>query len=306
MSDRNSNLSLVLAVLIGLSGVVLLSRWIEQHKPQVASVDDEQTFYVSAPVARRLSLCFNGLVADWYWMRSLQYLGGKIIAYVETHPGYVQMDDLSELDLRMLPRFLDSATTLDPQFLAVYEFGGVLLPSINEEEAIRLLKKGIAANPDKWRLYHLLGYIYWQSQRFPEAADIYARGAKAPGAPAWVEALAARMHADGGSRATAREMYQRLDRDSDDKNIRKMAHSRLLQLQSFDERDLIRKILSAYSTKTGHCPQSWKEVSDPLRRSGLPVDARSGDPIDPAGFPYLLTQNGCDVDLDPKTSVPYK
>ncbi len=110
----------------------------------------------------------------------------------------------------------------------------------------------------------------------------------------------------GCRRATAREMYQRLDRDSDDKNIRKMAHSRLLQLQSFDERDLIRKILSAYSAKTGHCPQTWKEVSDPLRRSGLPVDARAGDPIDPAGFPYLLTQNGCDVDLDQKTSVPYK
>jgi hypothetical protein len=114
------------------------------------------------------------------------------------------------------------------------------------------------------------------------------------------------MHADGGSRATAREMYQRLDRESDDKNIRIMAHSRLLQLQSFDDRDLIRKILSAYSTKTGRCPQSWKEVFDLLRRSGLNVDARSGDPIDPAGFPYRLTQNGCDVDLDQKTSVPYK
>jgi tetratricopeptide (TPR) repeat protein len=239
-------------------------------------------------------------------MRSLQYVGRKTIAYEEAHPGNIQLDDLSAVDLKMLPKLIEFATTLDPQFIAVYEYGGVLLPAINEAEAIGLLKKGIAANPDEWRLYHLLGYIYWQSSRFPEAAAVYQRGSKAPGAPAWVEALAAKMTAEGGSRATAREMYQRLNRESDDQYIREMAHSRLLQLQSFDERDLIRKILSAYSAKTGHCPQTWKEVADPLRRSGLAVDSRTGDPVDPAAFPYLLTQNGCDVDLDRKSLVPYK
>jgi tetratricopeptide (TPR) repeat protein len=303
---RASNLSLVLVVLIGLSGAVFLSRWIEQHRPRVASSDNEETFYVTAPVARRLSLGFNGLVADWYWMQSLQYVGRKTIAYAEAHPGNILLDDLRAVDLKMLPKLIDFATTLDPQFIAVYEYGGVLLPSINEEEAIRLLKKGIAANPDEWRLYHLLGYIYWQSNKFPEAAAVYERGSKAPGAPAWVEALAAKMTAEGGSRSTAREMYQRLYRESDDQYIRKMAESRLQQLQSFDERDLIRKILSAYSTKTGHCPQTWKEVAEPLRRSGLKVNARSGEPVDPAGSPYLLTKNGCDVDLDQKSLVPYK
>jgi tetratricopeptide (TPR) repeat protein len=303
---RASKPSLVLVVLIGLSGVVFLSRWIEQHRPRVEPSDDEQTFYTTAPVARRLSLGFNGLVADWYWMRSLQYVGRKTIAYAETHPGNIQLDDLSALDLKTLPKLLDFATTLDPQFIAVYEYGGVLLPSINEKEAIHLLKKGIAANPDEWRLYHHLGYIYWQSSQFPEAAAVYAQGAKAPGAPAWLEALAAKMNAEGGSRATAREMYQRLDRESDDQFIREMAHSRLLQLQSFDERDLIRKLLSAFSAKTGHCPQNWKMVADPLRRLGLAVDERSGEPIDPAGFPYVLTQNGCDVDLGHKSLVPYK
>ena len=196
--------------------------------------------------------------------------------------------------------------TTEPQFLAVYEFGGVLLPSIDKEEAIRLLKKGIAANPNEWRLYHLLGYIYWQSNQFPEAAEIYQRGAKAPGAPAWMEALAARMNADGGSRGTAREMYQQVYRESEDPNIREMAHSRLLQLQSFDERDVIRKVLSAFSARAGRCPQTWREVSDPLRRSGLPVDLQSGEPLDPAGFPYLLTQNGCEVDLHRKSQVPYR
>jgi hypothetical protein len=121
-----------------------------------------------------------------------------------------------------------------------------------------------------------------------------------------LEALAANMTADGGSRATAREMYQRLNRESDDQNIREMAHSRLQQLQSFDERDLIRKILSAFSAKAGHCPRTWKEVAEPLERSGLAVDARSGAPVDPAAFPYVLTQNGCDVELDQETLMPYK
>src|SRR5207248_7957270 len=142
-------------------------------------------------VARRMSIGFNGLVADWYWMRALQYVGRKLIAY----QGDLQLDDLSPVGLSQLAPLLDSATMLDPQFIPAYEYGAVVLPSIDVEAAIKLIQKGIAANPQTWRLYHQLGYIYWQQGRFQEASEAYRQGAQIASAPAWMHAMAAQMAA---------------------------------------------------------------------------------------------------------------
>lgn len=79
-----------------------------------------------------------------------------------------------------------------------------------------------------------------------------------------------------------------------------------MQVDSFDERDVIRKVLGEYSARAGHCASSWKEVSVLLRARQLRVDAITGAPVDPAGTPYRLVQNGCDVDLDPRSAVPFR
>ena len=156
-----------------------LNRWIEKRRPPVDSAMEEEKLYVTGTAARRMSLSFNGLIADWYWMRSLQYVGRKVN---RSRASKVQLDDLAALDLKLLYPLLDTATTLDPQFIAVYEYGGVVLPAINDEDAIKLLKEGIENNPSEWRLFHHLGYIYWQRGDYKTASEIYAEGAKLPGA----------------------------------------------------------------------------------------------------------------------------
>ena len=113
------------------------------------------------------------------------------------------------------------------------------------------------------------------------------------------------MLAEGGSRTTAREIYLRMYEQAGDDKVRDMARRRLLQLDSLDQQDVIRKILSGYSGKAGHCPTTWRAIELFLRASRFQVDA-SGAPLDPAGTPYRLVKNGCDVDLDPKSEVPYK
>jgi len=60
----------------------------------------------------------------------------------------------------LLPSLLRIATTLDPQFMAPYEYGAMVLPTFNRDEAIALLQYGIEQNPKAWRLYQHLGYIY--------------------------------------------------------------------------------------------------------------------------------------------------
>jgi tetratricopeptide (TPR) repeat protein len=162
------------------------------------------------------------------------------------------------------------------------------------QEAIRITRKGIDANPNAWRLYQHLGYIYWQQHDFATAAEVYGRGAEVPGAPAWMHAMRARMAVEGGSRETAREIYTRMFEQSADEKVKDMAHKRLLQLDSFDQRDGLRKLLVAYQTRVGRCPASWREINFP------------GAPQDPSGVPYVLKPGKCEVDLGQGSEIPIR
>src|SRR5260370_25317012 len=155
---------------------------------------------------KRLTLAVNGIASDWYWMRSLQYVGRKMVAYEDTHTGNLDLNSLSFLDLRLLPSLLRMTTTLDPQFLEAYYYGALILPSLNPDEAISLLNQGIAANPHVWRLYQHLGYIYWQRGDYNKASAVYPAGAKIPGVPPLVMAVRARLDAEGGGRQDAHDI----------------------------------------------------------------------------------------------------
>jgi tetratricopeptide (TPR) repeat protein len=248
-----------------------------------------------------MSLGFNGLAADWYWMRSLQYVGKKLI----NSTGDMSLDDLSGLNMKLLAPLLDTATTLDPEFTEPYEYAAVVLPAIDVQQALRLTQKGINANPNAWRLYHHLGYIYWRQGQYQLASETYSRGAQIPGAPAWMEAMKAKLLSEGGSRSTAREIYTRMYEQSTDDKVKDMARKRLLQLDSLDQRDSLRKLFAAFQARTGRCPTSWKELDPVLRASRVPLDA-SGAPLDPSGVPYVLRAGACEVDLDPKSEIPMK
>ncbi len=283
----------------GMLCVFLLARWIDSHKPAVDAHVEDEKIYLRGTAVKRISLGFNGLVADWYWMRSLQYVGRKIIDLPENVP----LDNLGQLNLKLLAPLLDAATTLDPEFMEPYEYAAVVLPDVDIQEAIRITKKGIAANPTAWRLYQHLGYIYWQQHDFKTASETYAQGATLPGAPVWLRAMTARMAAEGGSRNTAREIYTRMYEQAEETNVRNMARLRLLQLDYLEQRDGFRKIIAAYKARAGHCPVAWRELEPVLRALRIPQDT-SGAPLDPVGIPYLLEKDGCDVKLDPKSEIP--
>jgi len=300
MNDRTKTLALALVVVIGMTCVALLVRRIDTLRPPEDPQAIDESLYLDGKTARRISLGFNGLAADWYWMRSLQYVGRKII-----NDRDVPLDNLRLLNLKLLAPLLDTATTLDPEFLDPYEYAAIVLPVINVNDAIRITKKGIDANPNAWRLYHHLGYIYWQQHDYQAASEIYGRGAQIPGAPAWMEAMKAKMAADGGSRATAREIYTRMYEGAADEKVKDMARKRLLQLDSLDQRDGLRKLFAAYQARTGKCPSSWKEIEPVFRALHIAVDA-SGAPLDPSGAPYVLRAGACDVDPDPKSEIPVK
>ena len=301
-NERLKNVTLGLVVVVGITSAALLVRWTDSLRPPVDPNAIDESLYLNGKTARRISLGFNGLAADWYWMRSLQYVGTKLL----NSTGDISLDDLSGLNMKLLAPLLDTATTLDPEFIEPYEYAAVVLPAIDVQQAIRLTEKGINANPNAWRLYHHLGYIYWRQGQYQLASETYERGAQIPGAPAWMQAMKAKLLSEGGSRSTAREIYTRMYEQSSDDQVKEMARKHLLQLDSLDQRDGLQKLFTAYRTRTGKCPDSWRELEPTFRALRIPMDG-SGAPLDPSGAPYLLKAGACEVELDPqKTQVPLK
>ncbi|MCA1629504.1 MAG: tetratricopeptide repeat protein [Acidobacteria bacterium] len=297
---RRRELPLAALLVACLGAAVGVARWMDARRPpqtEIAQVSDE--LYVTPQVARRMSLGFNGLAADWYWLRTLQYVGRKLAA----HHGQVQIDDLSSVNLKILAPLLENATTLDPQFLAAYEYGAVVLPAVDTDAAIRLVNKGIEANPKAWRLRTNLGYIYWQQGRYREASEAYGAASRVEGAPAWVAAMSAQMSTKGGSRETARAIYETMLRTTEEARTKEMALNRLAQLRSLDETDALRRILTAYRERAGgRCPSDWREIAPALRAARFAQDA-SGAPLDPGDVPYHFLADRCDVELGAESKV---
>lgn len=293
------------AIAAGLAAAFAIGGFISGIKPGLPEGYEDEDLLVSAERMRGFTMGLEGLIADWYWMRSLQYLGDKVIKGKED----VAIDDLRDLNPRLLYPLLDSATSMDPHFLAAYYFGAVVLPAIDPGQAVKIAEKGIANNPREWRLYQHLGFIYWKTGDYATAAEIYDKGASLEGTPPFMKMMAARMRTEGGSRETARRIYAEMAESSEDPRIREMASLRLLEIDSMFEREALQQVADSAKAQGADCSSSrfWKEVSAKARGlrtsegKALRFDASSGVPVDPAGVPYL-TDGACRVVIDSKNS----
>ena len=120
------------------------------------------------------------------------------------------------------------------------------------------------------------------------------------------------MKTEGGSRATARTIYEQMRDESPDEQIRNNAALRLLQFDSLDERDAIQKALNNFKTKNNRCAKNWREIIPLLQMEKLPngkdfqIDTDE-NLVDPSGAPYILDEQNCAVKLDEeKTKIPLK
>ncbi len=298
-------------IALGLVGVFLLSGFTERARPPLPDGYADEDLALQGARLKGFSPGFEGLLADWYWVRSLQYIGGKVVKYNDKNENF-NLENLKPLNPRLLYPLLDNAATLDPRFTAVYSYGAIVLPAIDRQQAIKLAEKGIENNPEKWRLYEQLGYIYWRLEDYEKAADVYRRGSKVEGAPTFMKVMATNMQTAGGDRATARAVYEQMLASESDKQIRNNADLQLLRLDSLDERDAIRAALQDFKEKNNRCAANWREILPILRTAKLPgnrslhIDA-ANNLVDPSGAPYLLDREVCDVKLDEaKSKIPVK
>lgn len=301
-----NTITTIAIVLIGFAAIFGLSEFVSGNRISLPESYSDSDLSFQGKRLNRWALGGEGLLSDWYWMWSLQYIGGKIVNADQQN---LNLDDLRSLNPRLLYPLLSNAAELDPQFMAVYSYGASVLPAIDADHAIALTEKGIGNNPNAWRLYQYLGYIYWRLERYEQAANAYERGSKIAGAPQFMLQMVAAMRTRGGSRETARELYKQLAAESEDQQSRTIAERRLMELDSLDDRDAINEILTSVKERTGRCPTSLVEILGDLRRAKLPggrsflIDQQNNI-VDAMGYPYVIDRDSCTAGLDPVSGIP--
>lgn len=306
-TSRLGDLALIFLVTICFCLVSVLSNYLERNRVSLPQNYEDSDLALQGKRLKGFALGAEGLLADWYWMQSLQYLGGKID---KSESDFINVEDLRSLNPRLLFPYLDNATDLDPHFIAAYSYGAIVLPAIDPAKAIQLTEKGIANNPDQWRLYQYLGYIYWRLKEYGKAAEVYERGSQIAGAPPFMKMMAASMTKEGGSREMSRSMYEQMLAEAQDNQTKSTAELRLMELDFLDERDAIRGALKTTSDSSGRCPQGLSEIMPVLRSVKLPAGRNfhmdeSGNLVDPGGAPYIFDREACDVKLDStRTKLP--
>ena len=268
-----------------IAGLLLLAGLLAGTVAALRQVDElrtgatlEEVLYISSPkVVKRLSLGYDGLAADIYWTRAVQYFGGK------HHVGATQYALLAPL--------LEITTYLDPHLTVAYEFGANFLSPAPPngagmpQRAVRLVEYGIQNNPDNWKLYYELGFIYyWELRDYKQAEAAFERGSHVPGAHPFLKILAAKMAQNAGEIETSRMLWVTTFESSQDPQVKQNAADHLRALQVDQEITDLEKALQQYRQKTGRPAENLRD----LVLAGLLREF----PLDPTGRPYRLTADG--------------
>jgi tetratricopeptide (TPR) repeat protein len=209
----------LLVIGAGLSAAA--SNWIDagRRPASVEGANSDTLYLTSGEALKRASIGFDGLLADIYWIRTIHYFGENL-ERLKAAKGVVDIRQM-----RLLEPLLQITTELNPHHIAAYRFGAFFLRYLDPDKAINFAQAGIRNNPNEWRLYQDLGFIYWKLGRYREASETYLAGSRFAGAPQWLEVMAATMLARGGESETAREIFARLCQESDDKFIKQLCDS---------------------------------------------------------------------------------
>src|ERR1700674_4357304 len=168
---------LLLVLPIGFAGIWMLEHVIDAQRESLSQERDD-VLLRSGKVMKVMSLEYAPLLADIYWTRVVQYYGNKHAR--------------GQANLELLWPLLDITRRLAPNLLISYRFGAMFLSQAapagagRPDLAVQLIQRGIRANPDYWRLYEDLGFVYYFDLKdYQKASDAFLEGSKKPNAQLW-------------------------------------------------------------------------------------------------------------------------
>jgi tetratricopeptide (TPR) repeat protein len=275
-SQKSMAWVLFLVMPLGFAGIWRLQHTIDGRR-EVLSQERDEILLRSGKLMKVMSLEYAPLMADIYWTRVVQYYGNK--------------HSQGKTNLELLWPLLDITTTLDPNLLVAYRFGAVFLAQAapagagRPDLAVELIKRGIEANPDYWRLYEDLGFVYYFDLKdYKKASEAFLEGSKKPNAQVWMKVMAAHIAAEGESFSTSFFLWTDIFESASDPSVKKNALIQLQLLKAKEECKQLDELADEYQKRNGKRPTHMVE----LIQAGL----LRGVPKDPAGFAYVFGENG--------------
>lgn len=168
---------------------------------------------------RLLSLGYEQLLADLYWLSFIQYVG----------------DDASRLKdgYSKSQKYVELISSLDPALVSVYYFAAFLVGSEEHQPKVasELIDYGIEKNPNNWYLPFIGGinqYLYAHNE--VKAAKYYRMASKFPDAPKWLGRQAEILQAKIPSTIKEINVWDSIYNNATDSAVKKHARIRLAAL----------------------------------------------------------------------------
>jgi tetratricopeptide (TPR) repeat protein len=274
---------LLLVLPLGFAEIWRLQHGIDEKFASLSQERDD-VLLRSGKLMKVMSLEYAPLMADIYWTRVVQYYGNKHVR--------------GQANLELLWPLLDITTTLDPNLVIAYRFGAMFLSQAaptgagRPDLAVELIRRGIQANPEYWRLHEDLGFVYYFDLKdYQKASEAFLEGSKKPGAQIWMKVMAAKIAAEGESFSTSMFLWKDIYESASDPSIKKNA---LLHLQLLNVREDCKQLdtlADEYEKRNGRRPTRMAELVQAGLLRGLPKD--------PVGFAYDFDESGkAELNLD--------
>jgi tetratricopeptide (TPR) repeat protein len=252
-------------------------------------VQHEALYLWSGEHIRRLTPGFENVMADVYWLRTVQYFGGQ--RAFSTDKRFDLIVPLANITI-----------ALDPRLEIAYRYGATFLAEPwpigagKPEEAVALLRRGVEKNPRNWKLRQDLGLFYLFFMNDPtRTSEILLEGANIPGAPPFLKTLAAYVLVKGGERQSALLLWQQIYEQSEPGQLKDNAALHLRQLQSLEAIDALNAAAAEFAQRVGRPPATLDE----LRRSG-----RTTAPVvDVAGTAFEYNPSTGKASLSPSSPL---
>ena len=222
---------------------------------------------------RLISLGYEQVVADYYWLRAISHFGDRRMHAYE-YPN--------------LLGFMDLVLALDPKFSAAYFFAGSVLNTSgdNLEHAMRILKTGREERPDNWRIAYMLGFNYYMYyQNFEMAAKLYAEAAQHEEAPPVLGKLAVKLAAESHKPGIGIAMIDTILDDIQDEKLREVYIERRNLLKLEQELLSFQRIIDQYTLAFEKSPSTLQDLVDAGMLRQLPQN-------DPVGGDYYISDTG--------------
>jgi tetratricopeptide (TPR) repeat protein len=260
-------LHVAVMMVLMMTAILILQRELVARRTEQSSATEVEKL-PDADVLAFMSLGFEEVMSDFYWVKAVLYEGRES----------------GEKDYSYFSSLIDLSTSLDPYFQYPYLFGSVILAVMagDYEASDRLLMKGYALHGESWRFPFGLGYnAYFHDGDAKRAARYLSVAAHLDRSPAYLPRLVTRLYHESGSLDVAIRFLETVLADAGEGEQSLELRKRLEALRSMH---YLEHAVSRYHREQGQDPAAIED----LVTAGTVKEI----PDDPYGGRFYLDEDG--------------